>query len=124
MDRAQQPELIFDSKHQGPIVGIRTISSPFRQLLFKAGDLCIDIQIQSRPGAEEATLMGQLLHCKKAPYVLRDVMVSIFRHGDLLDRQRTNDAGEFCFEVDEKQHLNLVFGIEQQSELIVQISVP
>jgi len=115
----ERAEQVFDSARHGSGTGVRSGAPSGRQLLYKAGSVCIDMHIQSKPGSDSLVLIGQLLDSERPGHGLRDVSVALLCEGDTISYQTTNDFGEFDFGIETPHHLQLVFGIEQRRPLVV-----
>ncbi|HKA17512.1 MAG TPA: zf-HC2 domain-containing protein, partial [Blastocatellia bacterium] len=53
--------LVFDTFDQPMFAGVRRVGTPPRQLLFRAGDVDIDVKIESMEANDRITLVGQVL---------------------------------------------------------------
>src|SRR5258708_3505167 len=115
----EQAEQVFDSARHAAGRDIRSGAASGRQLLYKPGNICIDMHMQSRPGSDSLVLIGQLLDSERPGHGLRDVSVALLCEGDTISYQTTNDFGEFDFGIETPHHLQLVFGIEQRRPLVV-----
>ncbi len=118
-DDCEQAEQVFDSARYTSGRGIRSAVASGRQLLYKAGNICIDMHMQSRPGSDSLVLIGQLLDSERPGHGLRDVSVALLCEGDTISYQTTNDFGEFDFGIETPHHLQLVFGIAERRPLVV-----
>jgi hypothetical protein len=112
--------LIFDSALQPLIKGVRG-SAAVRQMLFKAGSIFIDMQIQPTPGSDSRVLIGQLHDSVNPDHGIGGVPVSLFLEGGAVSRNETNQAGEFDFGIHALGKLHLVFGIGENRTLMVAV---
>src|SRR5215831_6708663 len=53
--------LVFDTYEQPMFAGVRRVGAPPRQLLFRAGDVDIDVKIEAMEANDRITLVGQVL---------------------------------------------------------------
>jgi hypothetical protein len=112
--------LVSDSALQPVAAGVRG-SYPVRQLLYKSGNICIDMRMQPRPGSDSMVLMGQLLDSANPDHGLGGVAVSLLGAAGTVKRNKTNDVGEFDFGIDALKHLQLVFGMGKRRTIIVPV---
>src|SRR5262245_44327154 len=88
--------LVFDTYDQPMLAGIRRVGAPPRQLLFRAGDVDVDVKIESMEANDRITLVGQVL--SGAEKFFDNTPVKLESHGMVRYRTRTNLVGEFSFD--------------------------
>ena len=88
--------LVFDTYDQPMMAGVRRVGAPPRQLLFRAGDVDVDVKIESMETNDRITLVGQVL--SGAEKFLDNTPVKLESHGIARYRTRTNLVGEFTFD--------------------------
>ncbi len=88
--------LIFDTFDQPVMAGVRRVGAPPRQLLFRAGDVDVDVKIESMEANDRITLVGQVL--SNAAKFFDNTPVKLESHGIVRYRTRTNVVGEFSFD--------------------------
>ena len=88
--------LVFDTFDQPMPAGVRRVGAPPRQLLFRAGDVDVDVKIESMEANDRITLVGQVL--SGAEKFLDNTPVKLESHGIVRYRTRTNLVGEFTFD--------------------------
>jgi len=88
--------LVFDTYDQPMLAGVRRVGAPPRQLLFRAGDVDVDVKIESMETNDRITLVGQVL--SGAEKFLDNTPVKLESHGIVRYRTRTNVVGEFTFD--------------------------
>ncbi len=88
-------KLVFDSFEQPLPAGIRHVGSIPRQLLFKAGDVDVDVRIESA-AEDRISLAGQVL--SESTDFFDDAPVRLESHGIIRYKTRTNPVGEFAFD--------------------------
>jgi hypothetical protein len=88
--------LIYDTYDQPMPAGIRRVSAPPRQLLFRAGEVDVDVKIESTEANDRITLVGQVL--SNATKFFDNTPVNLESHGVVRYRTRTNEVGEFSFD--------------------------
>ncbi len=88
--------LVFDTFDQPMLAGMRRVGAPPRQLLFRAGDVDVDVKIESMEANDRITLVGQVL--SSAAKFFDNTPVKLESHGIVRFRTRTNLVGEFSFD--------------------------
>ena len=88
--------LIFDTYNEPMLAGVRRVGAPPRQLLFRAGDVDVDVKIESMEANDRITLVGQVL--SSATKFFDNTPVKLESHGIVRYRTRTNVVGEFSFD--------------------------
>lgn len=88
--------LIFDTLDQPLFAGVRRAGSPPRQLLFRAGDVDIDVKIESMEANDRVTFAGQVLSGETTFF--SDAPVKLESQGVVRYQTKTNAVGEFSFE--------------------------
>jgi hypothetical protein len=88
--------LVFDTYDQPMLAGVRRVGVPPRQLLFRAGDVDVDIKIESMEANDRITLVGQVLssHTK----FFDNTSVKLESQGIVRYKTLTNPVGEFTFD--------------------------
>ena len=88
--------LVFDTYDQPMMAGVRRVGAPPRQLLFRAGDVDVDVKIESMEANNRITLVGQVLSSNAKFF--DNTPVKLESHGIVRYRTRTNVVGEFSFD--------------------------
>ena len=88
--------LVFDTFDQPMLSGVRRAGAPPRQLLFRAGDVDVDVKIEAVEANNRITLVGQVL--SGASKFFDNTPVKLESHGITRYRTRTNVVGEFSFD--------------------------
>ena len=88
--------LVFDTYDQPMLAGVRRVGAPPRQLLFRAGDVDVDVKIESMEANDRITLVGQVL--SNTDKFFDNTPVKLESHGIVRYRTRTNVVGEFSFD--------------------------
>jgi len=116
--KVQLAMLVMDSRQQPAMAGVRGCSPAVRQLLYKAGRVCIDLHIRPKPGSDSVELVGQLLDSVKPSRILRDIPVALMQRGNSVSNTKTNDAGEFDFGFDTPEDVHLAFGLDNRTLVV------
>jgi hypothetical protein len=88
--------LVYDTYDQPMLAGVRRVGAPPRQLLFRAGEVDVDVKIESMEANDRITLVGQVL--SNATKFFDNTPVKLESHGIVRYRTRTNPVGEFSFD--------------------------
>ena len=88
--------LVFDTYDQPMLAGVRRVGAPPRQLLFRAGEVDVDVKIESMEANDRITLVGQVL--SNAAKFFDNTPVKLESHGIVRYKTRTNIVGEFSFD--------------------------
>jgi len=87
--------LIFDSFSRPALVGVRSTETANRQLLYRANDYSIDLQI-TPPEHSSADLIGQILREGSEGFdSVRGIKLRLERQGQVIALALTDDIGEF-----------------------------
>jgi len=95
---AAQVALVFDSFRQPQFAGMRSMGSPARQLLYKAGRYTIKLQVERVRPRDRWSIVGQILDDEDPDKALREIAVRALAGRRTLDRTLTNTLGEFQLE--------------------------
>ena len=91
--------LMFDSFAQPVAAGIRAAGVTARQVLYEAGGIAVDLRLESFPGSQQVSAVGQVQDRSSRAFLRPNLPVALLGPaGDELKRIRTNDFGEFHFE--------------------------
>lgn len=107
-------ELVFDSFAQPVAAGIRNSGSHARQLVFMKGNYSIDMRIE--PRGDRLAIVGQVLDTSRADSGLGDIPVHLLAY-----ETTTSRFGEFQFEVERMQNLELLFVMSEEHDLMISI---
>jgi hypothetical protein len=88
--------LVFDTFDEPALAGVRRVGAPPRQLLFRAGDVDVDVKIESMEANDRITLVGQVL--STTAKFFDNTPVKLESHGIVRYRTMTNLVGEFSFD--------------------------
>lgn len=88
--------LVFDTYDEPALAGVRRVGAAPRQLLFRAGDVDVDVKIESMEANDRITLVGQVL--SSTAKFFDNTPVKLESHGIVRYRTRTNVVGEFSFD--------------------------
>jgi hypothetical protein len=119
---AQTARLIFDSVRQ-PAPETTRGSNPFsRQILQEAKPFAIDLRVDGDPARKWVRLTGQILNSKEPNQNVPDVEVFLLRGEHLVRKTEANSSGEFDFEFEDEEGLQLFLDIRGQK--VIEIRLP
>ena len=88
--------LVFDTFDEPAPAGVRRVGAPPRQLLFRAGDVDVDVKIESVETNDRISLVGQVLSNNEKFF--DNTPVKLESHGMVRYKTMTNFVGEFVFD--------------------------
>lgn len=88
--------LVFDTYDQPMLAGVRRVGAPPRQLLYRAGDIDVDVKIESMDANDRISLAGQVL--SNTAKFFDNTAVKLESHGLIRFKTKTNFVGEFSFD--------------------------
>lgn len=100
-------EVLFDSFQQPLTAGARSSGSGMRQMLYRAEPYQVDLQIESKPGANKLIVTGQLLDLRNPDTPSRNVPLMISNLRGHVVQTVTNEFGEFREEIRSSGDLEL-----------------
>ena len=109
-------ELVFDSFAQPATPGIRSSLSLARQLVFRKGRYSVDMRLEFQPG--RLAIVGQVLDFGQANSALGDIPVRLLAYKQ---QTTTSHFGEFQFDVERMENLELLFVMSEERDLMISI---
>ena len=91
-------EVLFDSRLEPLPVGVRSVASSSRQLLFGVEDLRIDLRLEPKIDSENVSLIGQILDSADPTKSRMTASVAVLKAGRVISEASTNRFGEFQLE--------------------------
>ena len=88
--------LVFDTLDQPQLAGVRRVAVPPRQLLYRAGEVDIDVKIEAMEANDRISLAGQVLSGEAKFF--NNAPVRLESHGSVRYCTNTNVVGEFSFD--------------------------
>jgi hypothetical protein len=109
-------ELVFDSFLTPQLAGVRSSANVGgRQLLYRAGEVMIDVRFEASEQSERFALTGQVFRDQGSKVGMTRVPISLISGKNELARTSTNQFGEFYLE-HESADKNLQVSLEVNSE--------
>jgi hypothetical protein len=112
-------QLIFDSFAQPQLEGVRSAQVTARQLMYKAGPLLIDMQLQSLENSSRHSLTGQVMNENQAGSEMDALHVHLLRGPKELAHTHTDRFGEFYIEYDPQRDLQLSLEVSPSKDVFV-----
>lgn len=113
--------LTYDSASDLLPQGARAHRAATRQMVFQAGDFCLDLHIDRELDSSRITLLGQLANPKDPRIQLSKLPVLILSGDKILTQTASNQFGEFALEYVPRQNLRLCVPID---DLGVRVEIP
>lgn len=117
-------ELLFDSFRAPLQAGVRSSTADARQLLFGRGDHRIDLRLEPQADSDKISLVGQLLNSAEPARAMDAVPVTLLKGRKVVAESATNRFGEFHFEVELEENLQLRVSPPQGPEFSVVLMDP
>jgi hypothetical protein len=114
-------EVVFDSFRAPLLEGVRASRAGDRQMLYQHGNKSVHIRVQHDATGDHYSLVGQVLDTKNPERPVRNVPVRLRTPGEKASRMKTNDFGEFHFEVDALDQVGIEIG--RQFRVMVPLSL-
>lgn len=111
--------LVFDSLAKPSPVGVRSLATGPRQLIYQVGEYFLDVKMERDPGSRKLSLIGQIRDSHDPAKKMADSPVILLRGQDRLGQTTTNGFGEFRLEFDRKDNLWLAIGIDGEAGIVV-----
>lgn len=114
-------KLLFDSILQPAAVGVRSISSDTRQLLYGVGPYLLDLYISAKPGGKAISVTGQLMNSKFPERILNSVPIAVGNGTGTVVMATTNNFGEFQGELEYSGDLELRLPSPDGQEIVIRL---
>jgi len=109
-------ELVFDSLLTPQLAGVRSAAGVgSRQLLYRAGEVMIDVRFEANDDSERFAVTGQVFRDQGSKVGMTRIPISLISGKNELARTSTNQFGEFYLE-HESADKNLQVSLEVNSE--------
>jgi hypothetical protein len=116
---AEIAQLIFDSFAQPQLEGVRSEQVTTRQLMYKAGSLLIDMQLQPLENSSWSSLTGQVMNENQADREVDTLHVHLLSGRKELAHTHTDRYGEFYVEYDPQRDLQLSLEVSPDKDVFV-----
>jgi len=115
-------ELVMDSSRLPAAAGLRSTGQAPLLLLYRAGQVNIDIRFEEVPTSNRISVVGQVLDLSKPKQPVANVQVAIVCVDAEIGKAKTNQFGEFQMEYEAKSQVELIVRISDDKEIIVPLS--
>ena len=117
--RFEIPRLVFDSLWQPAVSGVRSASTTPRQVLFRAGEVEIEMRIEPEPLSERVNIAGQVHKVAQQGAEMAEILVHISKGKEVIAETKTNRFGEFQVSFVPDAGLQVWFGVGKGRDLSV-----
>jgi hypothetical protein len=112
--------LVYDSFAAPELVGVRSAAGVgSRQLLYRAGEVMIDVRFEEDEGSERFALTGQVFRDSESKIGMTRVPISLISGKDELVRTSTNQFGEFYLEHESAKDLHVSLEISMEKDVFI-----
>lgn len=113
-------QLVYDSFAAPELVGVRSAAGVgSRQLLYRAGEVMIDVRFEENEGSERFALTGQVFRDSESKVGMTRVPISLISGKDELVRTSTNQFGEFYLEHESAKDLHVSLEISMEKDVFI-----
>lgn len=113
--------LVFDSFLQPSLAMVRSGVATNRQLVFEAGSVVIDLQIQPEPGGRRSFLLGQVLTKDETAAAPEEIKLRLMSAERELGQAIATEDGEFEFHLGQEPHLSLSIDIPGRNSIVLAV---
>jgi hypothetical protein len=114
----QLARLVFDSRIQPALAGVRSGTEAPERFLFQGDNLVLDVLMEPRQESEPVSLLGQIFDPLNPAHLYNNLPVTLLREAGEMARTTTNEAGEFQLTFNPAQNLLLVVQLGKQAVLV------
>lgn len=111
--------LTFDSFEQPTHAGVRSAGMSSRHVMYKHGDIYVDVRLEPRDNAALVDFTGQVLDASEPDRTLAGVPVSLLNPTEAVFETTTNEMGEFHFSARDEQQFMLLIGTREGAFLVL-----
>jgi hypothetical protein len=114
-------ELVFDSLLTPQLAGVRSAAGVgSRQLLYRAGEVMIDVRFEANDENERFALTGQVFRNEGSKVGMTRIPISLISGKNELARTSTNQFGEFYLEHDSAdKNLQVSLEVDAQKDVFI-----
>jgi hypothetical protein len=113
------PRLVFDSLWRPAAVGVRSSATTPRQVIYRAGRIAIEMQLEPEPNSERLHIAGQVSSAARRGEGLAEIPVVVSGTSGKLAEASTNRFGEFQLSFVPQGSLRISFGVVGDSQLSI-----
>ncbi len=112
-------QLVFDSLREPVLAGVRGGHTPCRRLMFRAGEVMIDLSMSAASQRSQVLLVGQVLDNAASGIGISEVPILLQNGRDTLAETHTNLFGEFQLECSENKNLQISIGVSHNKDVFI-----
>jgi hypothetical protein len=112
-------ELVFDSFQQPVLAGVRSNTPSTRSLLYAAGPLLIDLNLDFAEGDGHIVLQGQVMDSQIQGKGVEEIPVSLQSGRETVAQTQTNEFGEFALECDARKGLQVSVSVNPRRNVLI-----
>src|SRR5579862_4488728 len=112
-------QLVFDSFRQPMLAGVRSGALGSRCLLYQAGSVLIDLNLDLVPDTGHIALQGQVLDSKIKDKGIEEIPVMLQSGQETIARTETNEFGEFELECDARKSLQVSVAVNPRKNVLI-----
>jgi hypothetical protein len=112
-------QLVFDSFQRPALAGVRSGSPDSRCLLYRAGPVLIDLNLNLAHSSGHITLQGQVMDSETEAKGIQEIPVLLQSGQETVARTQTNEFGEFQLECDARKSLQISVGVNPQKNVLI-----
>jgi hypothetical protein len=109
----------MDSLWRPVVAGVRSASSVPRQVVYRAGEIVIEMQLEPVPHTDRVNIAGQVSRTAAQDIGLAEISVIVSTPSATLARAATNCFGEFQLGFVPEKNLRISFGVVDGKELSI-----
>jgi hypothetical protein len=117
--RFEIPRLVFDSLWKPAAVGVRSAPSTPRQVLYRAGEIAIEMRLEPSLNSELVNVTGQISDAALKGEGLAGISVLVNSIERKVAEARTNQFGEFQLSFVPETGLRIVFAVGSDKDLSI-----
>jgi hypothetical protein len=114
-------QLVFDSFRQPVLAGVRSGALGSRCLLYQAGSVLIDLNLDLMAGTGHIALQGQVLDSKTKDKGIEEIPVMLQSGQEMIAHTETNEFGEFELECDARKSLQVSVAINPHKNVMIML---
>jgi hypothetical protein len=113
------PRLVLDSLWRPALAGVRSATSVPRQVIYRTGEIVVEMQLEPVPNTEKINIAGQVSLSAKQGEGLAEILVIVSTPKGRLAQASTNRFGEFQLGFVPEKNLRISFGVAGGKELSI-----
>jgi hypothetical protein len=117
--RLEIPRLVMDSLWRPAVAGVRSAPCVPRQVVYRAGEIVIEMQLEPVPHTDRVNIAGQVSRAAGQDVGLAEIRVIVSTPRVTLAQASTNRFGEFQLGFVPEKNLRISFGVVDGKELSI-----